>query len=106
MAPGAVAHAASGGTGGAAAVGAPSVETLKCGTGDATSCPRGSVLRLGGENLAQTRKVVFLGARGARDDRAARPVQSSPHRVLVTVPRSARTGPVRIVATTAASKPG
>ncbi len=81
----------------------PEVKTLKCGTGEQTSCPRGYVLRLSGENLAQTRTVIFLGARGSRDDRRARPEAASPHRVLVTVPASARSGRLRVLAADSAA---
>ena len=75
----------------------PEVTELKCGTGDRSACPRGHVLRLSGEGLARTRKVVFLGGRGRRDDRTARPTERSPHRVIVSVPRSARSGRIRVV---------
>jgi murein DD-endopeptidase MepM/ murein hydrolase activator NlpD len=92
-------HQASGGL----AFERPDVTALKCGTGDQTSCPRGQVLRLSGEGLARTRKVVFLGGRGKRDDRAAKPTEKSPHRVIVAVPLSARSGPVRVVTASAAS---
>src|SRR4051794_13493823 len=81
---------------GGAAFESPEVTALKCGTGDAASCPRGAALRVSGENLAKTRRVVFLGGRGHGDDRAARPEQSSAHRVLVNVPASAKTGPLRV----------
>ena len=81
----------------------PDVSAIKCGTGDASSCPRGSVLRLSGEGLAGTRVVKFLGGRGSRDDRTARPSEKSPHRVLVSVPRSARSGRVRVVTASAAA---
>jgi murein DD-endopeptidase MepM/ murein hydrolase activator NlpD len=81
----------------------PKLSAIRCGTGDETSCPRGHVLRLSGEGLAQTRKVTFLGERGSRDDRTARPAERSPHRVIVSVPRSARSGPIRVVTATAAA---
>lgn len=81
----------------------PELSAIKCGTGDQVSCPRGHFLRLSGEGLAQTRKVTFLGRRGAQDDRTAHPSAKSPHRVLVSVPRSARSGPVRVVTATAAA---
>src|SRR5688572_24481518 len=74
----------------------PAVTALKCGTGETGRCPRGHVLRLSGEGLALTRTVTFLGGRGTRDDRTARPVEKSPHRVIVAVPASARSGPVRV----------
>ena len=81
----------------------PDVTAIKCGTGDEGTCPQGQVLRLSGEGLARTREVVFLGRRGARDDRAARPTEKSPHRVLVAIPPSARSGPLRVVTATAAA---
>jgi murein DD-endopeptidase MepM/ murein hydrolase activator NlpD len=80
----------------------PELSAIRCGTGDETSCPRGQVLRLSGEGLAQTRRVTFLGGRGAGDDRTTRPTEKSPHRVLVSVPRAARSGPIRVVTATAA----
>jgi len=80
----------------------PELSSIKCGTGDRASCPRGHVLRLSGEGLQQTRKVTFLGGRGSRDDRVARPAEKSPHRVIVSVPTTARSGPVRVVTATAA----
>lgn len=84
----------------------PAVTSLKCGTGERTSCPRGHVLRLSGEGLARTSKVIFLGRRGPRDDRSARPAERSPHRVIVSVPRSARSGPIRVVTASAAAAHG
>jgi murein DD-endopeptidase MepM/ murein hydrolase activator NlpD len=95
------AHSAS--SAGGASFEAPDISAIKCGTGDAVSCPRGHVLRLSGEGLAQTRKVTFLGGRGSRDDRVARPAEKSPHRVIVSVPRSARSGRIRVVTATAAT---
>jgi murein DD-endopeptidase MepM/ murein hydrolase activator NlpD len=74
----------------------PEVTELRCGTGDTAACPRGHVLRLSGVGLRHTRSVTFLGGRGTRDDRTARPTERSPHRVLVAVPASARSGPLRI----------
>ena len=62
------------------------------------------MLRLSGENLATTQRVVFLGRRGARDDRSARPQQSSAHRVLVEVPKAAHSGPLRVVASAATAR--
>lgn len=84
----------------------PQVKRLKCGTGDSRACPRGYVLRVSGEYLRNTKSVVFLGAAGSRDDRQARPQEKSPHRVLVRVPRSARSGPVKVVSAGAASRRG
>ena len=90
-------------SGGAAYV-EPEVRTLKCAaTGDARSCPRGAVLRLSGENLADTTTVIFLGAPGSRDDRRARTRTASQHRVLVAIPAAARSGPLRVVGDAAAT---
>ena len=91
------AHSSS--TGGAAAFEKPAIDSLKCGTGEQASCPPGQVLRLNGENLARTSKVVFLGNKGRQDDRHAAPSARSPHRVLISVPVSARSGRVRVITT-------
>ena len=92
------------GRSGGASYARPMVNALSCATGQASSCPRGSLLRLSGENLSDTRTVIFLGARGPRDDRRARPQTSSTHRVLVPVPASARSGRVRVVAASATAE--
>ena len=84
-------------TGGASAI-ELDVTSLKCGTGAKTSCPQGQTLRVSGEGLAGTRSVTFLGRRGTRDDRTARPTDKSPHRVIVAVPASAKSGPLKVVA--------
>lgn len=79
------------------------VTALKCGTGEQQSCPRGQVLRLSGEHLSATRRVVFLGGRGERDDSSALPQEASEHRVIVQVPAAARSGRLRVVAATAST---
>jgi murein DD-endopeptidase MepM/ murein hydrolase activator NlpD len=73
------------------------VTELKCGTGDKDRCPRGAVLRVSGTGLRATRTVVFLGGPGTRDDRRARPTEASPRRVLVKVPKTARSGRVKVI---------
>lgn len=90
-------------TGGGAAYAQPEISSLKCGTGERASCSRGAVLRLSGENLATTKTVVFLGAPGSRDDTRARPQTASRHRVIVTVPATARSGRLRVLAADAAA---
>lgn len=92
-------------TSGGASYEEPEVTEVRCGTGDSTACPRGHVLRLSGEGLARTRVVTFLGGRGRRDDRTARPTEKSPHRLIVAVPASARSGPLRVT-TSAATTTG
>jgi len=89
--------------GGAAAI-ELDVTAVKCGSVKTTGCPRGEVLRLSGEGLARTRAVTFLGKRGKRDDRTARPTRKTPHRVHVAVPSSARSGPLKVVAAGATVK--
>lgn len=96
--------------GGASAGAQPAVTELRCPAGSAGSvveCPRGEVLRLSGEHLDAARAVVFLGGRGTRDDRRATPTTASPRRVLVRVPKGARSGPVRVISAAAGpSAPG
>ncbi len=96
----AAAHAQAEATGGGMAYEKPDVTAIKCGTGDAAACPQGHVLRLSGAGLAKTQSVVFLGGKGAKDDRRATPTEKSPHRVIVKVPTSAKSGPIRIIAAT------
>ena len=84
-------------TGGAAAPEPPDIAQLRCDSGDVGECPRGDVLRVGGENLAAIRTVVFLGGPGRRDDRHAHASVASQHRVVVRVPQRARTGIIRLV---------
>ena len=93
--------------GGAAPAGPPEITEYRCPAGDKASCPRGEVLRLSGENLRETRTVIFLGGKGTKDDRRAEPTTSSPHRVLVRVPKGAKSGRVRVISReTGKSKPG
>lgn len=82
---------------GGAIIAVPAVKSLKCGTGETTRCPRGQILRLSGEHLDETSTVIFLGKRGKRDDRPARPKAASPHRVIVEVPDRAYSGRLRVV---------
>lgn len=91
------AHVARSARTGGATVAVPSVKAFKCGTGETTRCPRSSILRLSGEHLDGTARVIFLGRKGTRDNRRARPQAASPHRVLVKVPSSAHSGRLRVV---------
>lgn len=106
----AAAPAAPAAVGGASSDARPAVTELRCpagDVGDVVACPRGEVLRLSGENLQRTRTVVFLGGRGSRDDRRATPTTASPRRVLVRVPKGAKTGAVRVISAGAgSSEPG
>ena len=93
-------------TGGASALERPEVTALRCDTGASAACSRGEPLRVSGEHLDKAREVVFLGRRGSRDDRRARPSAASPHRVLVRVPGAARSGPIQVRARDASSARG
>ncbi|MBA3328880.1 MAG: M23 family metallopeptidase [Solirubrobacterales bacterium] len=97
------------GTGGASFGARPTVKSFECVGGGRSQCPEGELLRVRGEGLERADSVIFLGRNGGSDDRRARPAKRSPHRVVVRVPSSARTGPVRVVSRAAgasrASKP-
>jgi len=90
------AGAAAAGTGGAGFE-QPSITALSCDNGQADQCPEGSLLRLKGSGLEKTRMVRFAGGKGRKDDRTARPISRSPHRVVVEVPKAARSGAVNAV---------
>jgi murein DD-endopeptidase MepM/ murein hydrolase activator NlpD len=91
------ASAASSSTTGGLGFEKPAVTTLACADGQNGKCPRGALLRLKGSGLEKTRVVRFTGGKGKADDRTARPVARSPHRVVVEVPSSARSGAVSAV---------
>ncbi len=98
----ALAH--TGNASGGAGYAPPDLTGLSCDVvGAAGSCPQGAQLRLEGENLKPVRAVVFLGATGVKDDRRVAPVKTSPHRVVVRVPTTARSGRVRVTAADAAA---
>lgn len=88
-------------TGGAAAPNRPEIEDLKCETGETGRCPRGGTLQLHGENLETGRAVIFVGQKGRRDNRRSRPQAATAHSLVVKVPGSARTGPVRVASSVA-----
>ena len=76
----------------------PRVRALTCQDGASSSCARGAVLTVAGSHLRQTRAIVFMGARGVRDDRRSSPTTRADDRVTVVVPASAHSGRVRVVA--------
>lgn len=88
-------------TGGTSAPDRPRVEELRCDTGEMRRCAQGQVLELDGEYLQTGRSVTFLGGRGREDNRRSKPTAASPHRLLVRVPSSARTGPIRVASSVA-----
>lgn len=89
-------------TGGATAPSAPVIAALSCAQ-DQPLCARGDTLTLRGQGLADTRVVTFLGRRGHRDDRRARPSVRDDHRLTVRVPSRARSGTIRVTSATAGS---
>jgi len=86
--------AAAGGpsSGGLAPPARPDVSEATCATGETWACARGERLIVRGDDLRDVREVLFLGRSGRHDDRVARLLAASPHRVVVTVPAGARTG--------------
>jgi murein DD-endopeptidase MepM/ murein hydrolase activator NlpD len=91
------AHSPATGFGGASAPDAPEVATAVCEDRSAWSCTRGAQLTLEGEALDDVREVRFVGGRGRRDDRRARPARAEEHVLEVRVPRSARTGRIAVL---------
>ncbi len=89
-------------TGGATAPSPPVIAALSCAQ-DQPRCARGDTLTLQGEGLGDARTVTFLGRRGRRDDRRARPRARDDHRLTVRVPSGARSGSVRVTSATAGS---
>lgn len=88
---------ASGAAGGGAGSGAPAVVSATCADGQVGACPAGALLRIKGDGLARARKVSFVSLRGAKRTRDARPTKASPHRIVVTVPKNARSGKIKVV---------
>jgi murein DD-endopeptidase MepM/ murein hydrolase activator NlpD len=83
-------------TGGSAAPDRPRIEALRCETGETGRCAPGATLELDGEYLETSRAVVFLGGKGRTDNRRTTPEDATPHSLVVDVPPTARTGPVRV----------
>ena len=81
-------------SGGLLASDRPHLKSLKC-PGKA-KCARGAELRIRGEHLDDVREVVFLGSRGAADDRRAVPMSKTPKTLTVTIPDSATKGGVTL----------
>lgn len=88
------------GVGGVAAPERPQVRAADCGGAKANTCPRGAELRVTGNGLARTRKVMFLGDPGRGDDRQATPVERADDALSVMVPAGAHSGPVQLTTDT------
>ncbi len=84
-------------TGGAAVPDEPEVVAAICEDATAWECSRGAKLTLSGDSLAEVEAVRFIGRRGRRDDRVARPRAARDHELEVVVPRDARSGRVAVV---------
>lgn len=76
----------------------PDVRQFVCDDGRVAACGRRQSMTIRGEWLATARTVSFLGRKGARDDRNASVISRDEHSLVVLVPSSARTGPVRVKA--------
>jgi hypothetical protein len=87
------------GSGGSSATPVPVLSEATCRTDCAgVRAPRpGSVVRLTGRDLDAVDSVIFLGARGARDDVEVAPAEVMPKWLEVTVPHTAQSGRVAVV---------
>lgn len=83
-------------SGGAAAPERPQIEALRCAP-DTAVCRRGQLLAVLGSGMQGADAVVFLGGRGTRDDRHARPSATDAAQVTVQVPSGARSGRVKVI---------
>ena len=93
------ASAAASATGGAVAPEDPAVEQAVCEDATEWECARGARLTVEGDGLNEVRVVRFMGGRGRRDDRVARPRARDAHTLEVLVPLKARSGPIAVTNT-------
>lgn len=90
-------------TGGTAMPDKPAVDRIDCVPTAISPCPpsgsivQGGRLVLGGSDLAETKSLVFLGHRGARDDVRVRPASASTSRLEAPVPARARSGRLLLI---------
>lgn len=68
-----------------------------CASGESWACRHGQSLTVAGTGLDGVTRVVFLGGKNSKDDRTAAPTSASPTALALTVPRGARSGPLRLV---------
>ena len=89
--------------GGATAPDRLELRSVTCTPSPEAQCPSGGALvrggrvRLAGNALEGTKKIIFLGGRGRRDDVAARPESADHGSVQAAVGRRARTGRVMVI---------
>ncbi|HEV2088650.1 MAG TPA: M23 family metallopeptidase [Cryptosporangiaceae bacterium] len=72
------------------------MQSAKCSDGRRWRCAAGGKLKVTGHDLESVTSVAFVGGRGGRDDRIARPRSLRPRSFVVRVPRDARTGTLRV----------
>ena len=86
------------GPGGTGIPDSPKVTAVTCSGQPTGSCGRGQLMTVTGESLQSVTRVEFLGASGSRDDVRVRVSAraAQPRELVVAVPRSARSGPVRL----------
>ena len=82
--------------GGAAYPGPPTVESARCATGERWTCASGETLTVRGDDLQEVTSVAFIGRRGGKDDRIARPRRVAEGSFAVVVPENARSGRLRV----------
>jgi murein DD-endopeptidase MepM/ murein hydrolase activator NlpD len=87
------AHASTGGL----SADSPVVKSLRCADGRTDACARGKKLAVRGEGLASVDEVVFMGARGHKDDVTARPAERTANRLVTAVPAAAVSGPLKVL---------
>ena len=78
----------------------PAITAVTCreACGGLTKGRVGSTVQLTGGNLAGATAIVFMGRKGPRDDVRAPVASATADTVLVTIPRRARSGTLRVIA--------
>jgi len=93
--------------GGAVAPGPPEVDTISCLSSSACrsrdTVVRGQELLIRGSDLEAVERVVFTGARGARDDASATVTRTTERSVVAVAPAEAQTGAVVLQGSSGAS---
>lgn len=74
----------------------PTLSAAQCSSKTTWECRPRQQLLLKGHDLADVEAIDFLGGPGTRDDRRAKPRRTSFHRLTVTVPATAKSGPLRV----------
>ena len=84
-------------TGGAAPPEPAAVTAAVCASGESWGCRPKQELELIGTGMNGVKRVVFVGRKGKRDDRAARPRSATATELTVVIPSGARTGALRLI---------